>query len=75
VAFSPNGYTLASGSADQTIKLWDVVSGQEVRTLSGYTGGVNSVAFSPDGHTLASANWDSTINIWGKEYAGRSDLD
>jgi WD40 repeat protein len=69
VAFSPDGRLLASGSADNTIKLWDVATGSEVRTLTGHTDDVNSVAFSPDGRLLASGpwdktGWDKTIKLW-----------
>jgi WD40 repeat protein len=56
VAFAVDGLTLASGSADKTVKLWDAKTGKEAGTLKGHAGPVNSVAFSPDGLTLASAS-------------------
>ncbi|MCU1267890.1 MAG: hypothetical protein JWM21_4208 [Acidobacteria bacterium] len=64
VAFSPNSRLLASGSADNTIKLWDTTAAIEVGTLRGHQGEVYSVAFSPDGKSLASAGADRTIRVW-----------
>jgi WD40 repeat protein len=46
-AFSPDGETLASGSAEHTVLLWRVTDGTLMRTLKGYPGPVLSVAFSP----------------------------
>jgi WD40 repeat protein len=65
VAFSPDGRKLASGSADQTILIWDLETGQAQRTLKGQQGvnPVDSVSFSLDGKKLASGSRDG-IKIW-----------
>ena len=71
VAISPDGQTLASGSRDETIKLWNLATGKELRTLTVHTSGhiswVTSVACSPDGQTLACRGYAGTIKIWGKK--------
>src|ERR1700726_2617232 len=64
VAYSPDGKTLASGSTDQTITLWDVATGKEQATLQGHTELLSSVAYSPDGKSLASASEDKTVKLW-----------
>ncbi len=64
VAFSADERTLASGSHDNTVKLWHV-SDQKLRaTLKGHTDFVTSVAFSPDGRTLGSGSRDNTVRLW-----------
>ena len=64
VAFSPDGRRIASAGDDETVKVWDAATGQEILTLKGHTGDVPSVAFSPDGKRLASASTDGTVKLW-----------
>jgi WD40 repeat protein len=77
VAFSPDGKLLATADADSTVRLWDPVTGQAVRTIRANTGsiflslgggtvnyGVLGVEFSPDGKLLASADSDGTVRLW-----------
>jgi len=64
-AWSPDGKMLASGwdEDDDSVYLWDVATGKEIRRLAGHEGGVTSVAWSPDGTRLAPAGRDSTLLI------------
>ncbi|CAD8213828.1 unnamed protein product [Paramecium octaurelia] len=62
--FSPDGTTLASGSSDMSISLWDVKTGQQKAKLHGHQCSVLSVCFSPDGNILASGSQDYSVCLW-----------
>jgi WD40 repeat protein len=75
VAFNPDGKLLASGSMPPLplphkelaeIKLWDLTTGKELRTLRGHTGAVGSLAFTADSKTLASGAglFDGRVKLW-----------
>jgi WD40 repeat protein len=69
VAFAPDGRTLATASAGDTVILWDLTDPARPRQLgppllTSHTGPVNSVAFAPDGRTLATGSDDTTVILW-----------
>jgi WD40 repeat protein len=64
VRFSPDGSTLASGTRNGTIKLWNVATGERRRTLAWLDGEADAVAFSPDGATLASGDEAGVVALW-----------
>jgi WD40 repeat protein len=65
-ALSPDGRRLIAGGEKKTVKIWDVETEQELRSLEGHSGDVGATAFSPDaeGRWVASAGEDSTVKIW-----------
>ncbi len=67
IAFSYDSRTLASGSVDTMVRLWDVDTNAHKATFAGHTDSVVSVAFSPDGNLLASGSDDNTIILWDVE--------
>ncbi|KAJ3114149.1 hypothetical protein HK098_007453 [Nowakowskiella sp. JEL0407] len=71
VAISNDSDRIVSGSGDNTVKIWNVNTGKEIRTLAGHTNYVTAVAISNDGDRIVSGSWDNTVKIWnantGKE--------
>jgi len=62
-AFSPDGLYLAAAGGRAT-QLWEIKTGEKLRTFSGHSGSIAGIAFSPDGNYLASGSFDKTTRIW-----------
>ena len=58
------GRRALSGSADHTLRLWDLATGETLRTLEGHTRGVSAVAVLADGSRALSGSWDDTLRLW-----------
>jgi WD40 repeat protein len=67
MAVTADGKRAVSGSSDTTLKVWDLESGQELRTLSGHAGGVSAVALTADGKRAVSGSVDRTLKVWDVE--------
>ncbi|MEM7538654.1 MAG: hypothetical protein AAF639_41185, partial [Chloroflexota bacterium] len=82
IAFSPDGHYLVSGSGykdkpedidlspsnhDNTVRLWDTHTGQQISQFTNHTDSVNAVVFSPDGKHVVSGSSDHTVRIWNTE--------
>lgn len=64
LVFSVDGQFLATGGSDNSVVIWEVASGQIVRTLQGHERPVRHLAFSSDGRTLVSGSADTTALVW-----------
>jgi len=67
VVISPDGKTFASNSSGNCSKLWNLPTGELIRTFSGHSGAVYCVAISPNGKILASGSYDKQIKLWNLE--------
>jgi WD40 repeat protein len=62
--FSPDGKRIVTASYDNTARVWDAQSGQEIAKLAGHESGVTAAQFSPDGKRIVTASEDNTARVW-----------
>ena len=67
MAVTADGRRAVSASEDNTLKVWDLETGQELRTLAGHSDSVNGVAVTADGRRAVSASRDKTLKVWDLE--------
>jgi WD40 repeat protein len=67
VAVLADGRRAVSGSWDNTLRLWDLETGESLHTLEGHTDGVSAVAVLADGRRAVSGSWDGPLRLWNLE--------
>ncbi|MBE9145326.1 serine/threonine-protein kinase [Planktothrix mougeotii] len=67
VAITPDGQNIVSCSEDETIKIWNLKTGELEKTLTGHSGEVSAIAISSDGQTIVSGSYDKTVRLWNLE--------
>ncbi|MGE3803507.1 MAG: WD40 repeat domain-containing protein [Gemmataceae bacterium] len=76
VVFAPDGHSLISGSADTTVRLWDLDTYREYGMLKGHKAAIGfeaiALALSPDGNWLATASYDHTVKLWKTTWLRRA---
>jgi WD40 repeat protein len=68
VTFTPDGRSVVSGSHDQIVRVWDVLTRKAVFVLEGHSARIHSVAVTADGTWIVSASEDKTLKIWHLEH-------
>ena len=63
-SFSPDGTKVVSSSEEETVRIWDAVTGECEQTLQGHPDFVYSASFSPDGLKVVSGSFDQTVRLW-----------
>lgn len=67
MTFSADGWRVASGSYDHTVKIWNTQSSNSAVTLQGHSKSITCIVFSADGQRIASGSYDKTVKIWDIE--------
>ncbi len=64
LALSPDGGTLATGTGDRAIRLWEIPGGRELAHWEAHESTVAGLAFNPDGNLLATGSIEGTLRLW-----------
>ena len=65
VCFNPQGNLLASGSFDESLRVWDVKTARCLKTLPAHSDPISGVHFNCDGTLIVSGSYDRTLKVWG----------